>query len=176
MKLRFLWPLLIFAALAGLLYAGLHIDPRHVPSPLIGKPVPEFDLPSLNDASRRVTSADLRKEITLVNIWASWCSQCRVEHDMLLALARNGVPIIGLNWKDEHADATRWIRSLGDPYRMTAFDADGRVGIDWGVYGAPETFVVDANGMIRYKHIGALTPEVWRDTLEPLIAKIRAGA
>ncbi|EIC19906.1 DsbE family thiol:disulfide interchange protein [Thiorhodovibrio frisius] len=172
--LRFLVPLIIFGALAGLLLYGLGQDPREVPSPLIGKAAPEFKLPDLLDPSRSVSNADLDGKISLVNVWASWCGACRAEHGMLMELSRRkDIQLIGLNWKDDQADATQVIRMSGNPYQLIAFDPDNNSGIDWGVYGAPETFVVDRNGIIRHKHIGPIDPEVWQQTLEPIIAKLQ---
>jgi cytochrome c biogenesis protein CcmG/thiol:disulfide interchange protein DsbE len=173
-KLRFLVPLMIFAALAGLLLFGLGQDPREVPSPLVGKAAPEFALPDLLDPSRSVSNADLDGQISLVNVWASWCSACRAEHGMLMDLARRGdFQLIGLNWKDEKADALAVMRMTGNPYRLIGHDPDNKAGIHWGVYGAPETFIVDRNGIIRYKHIGPIDPVAWEKTLAPIIEDIQ---
>ena len=174
-KLRFLVPLIIFGALAGLLLFGLGQDPREVPSPLVGKAAPEFKLPSLLDPSRSVSNADLNGKISLVNVWASWCNACRAEHGMLMELSeRDDIQIIGLNWKDDRADALTVIRMTGNPYTLIAHDPDNEYGIDWGVYGAPETFVVDAQGIIRHKHIGPIDPPTWERVLAPLIDKLKA--
>ncbi|MBK5968742.1 MULTISPECIES: DsbE family thiol:disulfide interchange protein [Thiorhodovibrio] len=171
---RFLVPLIIFAALAGLLLYGLGQDPREVPSPLIGKAAPEFELPDLLDPSRTVSNADLDGQISLVNVWASWCSACRAEHGTLMELARsNDFQLIGLNWKDEKTDALTVMRMTGNPYTLIGYDPDNSAGIDWGVYGAPETFVVDRNGIIRHKHIGAIDPVVWEETLAPIIEDLK---
>jgi len=172
---RYLIPLILFAALAALLVFGLGNDPRKVPSPLIGKPAPTFSLPELTDPGRSVTDADLKGKISLVNVWASWCSSCRAEHQALMALS--DIPdfqIVGLNWKDDATDASQVLRVTGNPYDMIAYDPDNTVGIDWGVYGAPETFVVDRNGIIRYKQIGPIDSKVWEKTLQPLVAKLKA--
>ncbi|HBG93946.1 MAG TPA: DsbE family thiol:disulfide interchange protein [Chromatiaceae bacterium] len=168
-------PLILFAALVALLIFGLQTDPRKVPSPLVGKPVPQFTLPELTDPGRNVSDADLKGKISLVNVWASWCSSCRAEHQALMALS--DIPdfqIVGLNWKDDVTNAMQVLRLTGNPYDMNGYDPDNEVGIDWGVYGAPETFVVDKNGMIRYKHIGPIDRTVWEKTLQPLVAQLKA--
>lgn len=174
-KLRFLAPLIIFAALAGLLLYGLGQDPREVPSPLIGKAAPPFELPDLLDPSRTVSNADLDGQISLVNVWASWCGACRAEHGTLMELARQhkDFQLIGLNWKDEKADALAVMRMTGNPYALIGYDPDNTAGIDWGVYGAPETFIVDRNGIIRHKHIGPIDPVVWEETLAPIIEDLK---
>src|SRR5688572_7575113 len=152
MKLRFILPFVIFAGLAVLLSSGLGKDTRLVPSPLIDKPAPAYDLPSLRDTNARIRSSDFAGKPYVLNVWGSWCVECRNEHAVLTAFAqRELVPVVGLNWKDEHADATRWLAQFGDPYDAIPVDAIGRTAIDYGVYGAPETFLVDAQGIIRYK-------------------------
>jgi len=167
-------PLLLFLGLAVLLGIGLTLNPREVPSPLIGKLVPEFNLPPVKGRALGLSSANLKGEVSLVNVFASWCTACREEHPLLMELKKNGiVPIHGLNYKDKPADADRWLNELGDPYTRTGTDIDGRVGIDWGVYGVPETFVVDRGGRIAYKHIGALTPNALRNKILPLITELR---
>ncbi len=172
----FLLPIAIFAGIAVLLYLGLFRDPTLVPSPLIGKPVPEFALGPVRGRTLGLSSADLREEVTLVNVFASWCVACRDEHPLFLALEREGVvPIHGLNYKDAPADAATWLDALGDPYTRIGADLDGRVGLDWGVYGVPETFVVDRNGRIAYKHIGPVTPRVLDEVILPLVRELRAG-
>lgn len=173
----FLLPLLIFVALALLLLFGLGNDPREVPSPLIGKPIPNFTLPELRDGQQRtVSDQDLRGTISLVNVWASWCFACRQEHPQLMALSqRDDIQIFGLNWKDDKQDALKVLRDTGDPYKRIGFDPDNKVGIDWGVYGAPETFLVDPNGMIRHKHIGPISPEIWEEQFLPKIQRIKRG-
>lgn len=177
MKARFLVPLGIFAALAVLLGVGLTMDPRTVPSPLIGKPVPRFELVQLKNPDARLSDADLRGRVSVVNVWGTWCAGCRQEHDTLLRLARTGeAPIFGLNWKDDRELALQWLRQLGDPYAATGFDQDGKVAIDWGVYGAPETFVIDAEGIIRYKHIGILTEQLLERDILPLVRRLKAEA
>ncbi len=172
---RYLTPLIVFGALVLLLVWGLGNDPREVPSPLIGKPVPAFSLPALGDPSRTVSDADLRGTISLVNVWASWCVSCRAEHQALMVLSElPDFQIVGLNWKDEAADALEVLAMTGNPYDLNGYDPDNSVGIHWGVYGAPETFVVDHQGIIRYKHIGPIDRTVWEKKLQPLVAKLQA--
>lgn len=166
---RFLLPLIVFAVLA----IGLGLKPAEVPSPLIGKPVPAFSLAQVRDASRTIASRDMLGEVWLLDVWASWCNACRDEHPALLAFAQeSGVPVIGLNYKDKQHDGKAWLERHGDPYRASALDEDGRVGIDFGVYGVPETFVIDKRGVIRFKHIGPLTPEQIRTELLPLLKEL----
>jgi len=174
---RFLIPAAAFAGIIVLLAIGLQRDPRLVPSPLIGKPAPEFSLPRLQAPARSLGSVDLRGRPALLNVWASWCVACREEHALLLAISQSGsVPIYGLNYKDERQDALDWLARLGDPYVATAFDADGRVAIDFGVYGAPETFLIAADGTVVYKHIGPLTEAVWTESLLPLVDRLQAAS
>ena len=173
MKGRFLWPLGIFLLLAGFLAAGLSLDPREVPSPLIGKPAPAFAAPTLAAAERTLRREDMLGKVWLLNVWASWCGACRDEHPVLMAYSKsNAVPLIGLNYKDQRADGLGWLREFGNPYADSLFDPDGRIGIDYGVYGVPETFVVDRAGVIRLKHIGPVTPQVLRDKIEPLLRQL----
>ncbi|MFH1873286.1 MAG: DsbE family thiol:disulfide interchange protein [Pseudomonadota bacterium] len=171
-----LLPAAAFLALAALLAIGLTLNPREVPSPLIGKPVPTFDLPPVKGRTLGLSSADLgRGEVSLVNVFASWCVACREEHPLLMDLkARGLVPIHGLNYKDQPDDAARWLGQWGDPYTRTGADVDGRVGIDWGVYGVPETFVIGPDGRIAYKHIGPITPGFVSEKLIPMIERLRA--
>ena len=175
-SVKFLTPLILFVGLAALLFYGLKLDPRKVPSPLVGKPAPQFSLPALQDPNRMVSDAEFKGKISLVNVWASWCVSCRAEHAELMKLSREeqDIQIMGLNWKDDPNDATRMLRTFGDPYVVSAFDPDNKVGIHWGVYGAPETFIVDFEGIIRYKHIGPIDRKVWEQTLRPLVQKIKA--
>ena len=170
---RYLTPLVLFLALAALLYKGLALNPREVPSPLIGKPAPEFTLPELKDTSKKLSHTDFQGKVSLLNVWATWCVSCRAEHPLLMQLARQGVTIYGLDYKDSREDAQRWLQRFGDPYVANAFDADGRVGIDWGVYGTPETFVIDQQGIIRHKHIGPLTEEAIQREILPLIQQLK---
>ena len=169
----FLIPLAAFLALAVILAVGLKRDPREVPSPLIGKPAPQFALPRLDDASKTIRLEEMRGKVWILNVWASWCVACREEHPLLMAFAKKGlVPIYGLDYKDERADATAWLARFGNPYDASIVDADGRVGIDFGVYGVPETFVIDRDGVIRLKHIGPLTPDVLATKIEPLLKQL----
>jgi len=173
-RLAYLVPLLAFMALALILGIGLTLDPRKVPSPLIGKPVPEFSLPPVKGRTVGLASANLKGEVSLVNVFASWCVACREEHPVFMDLRKRGVvPIHGLNYKDKPDDAARWLDELGDPYTRTGADIDGRVAIDWGVYGVPETFLVDRDGRIAYKHIGPVTPRIMSEKLMPLIEQLR---
>jgi cytochrome c biogenesis protein CcmG/thiol:disulfide interchange protein DsbE len=168
-------PLVIFLALVGVLAIGLTHDPRKVPSPLIGKSVPQFSLPPVKGRALGLSSADLKGEVSVVNVFASWCTACRDEHPLLMQLKREGfVPIHGLNYKDRPEDAARWLDELGDPYTRTGADLNGRVAIDWGVYGVPETFLVDREGRIALKIIGPITPEVLQEELRPFIDKLRS--
>jgi len=174
---KFLIPIALFVVLGGLLAYGLKLDPRKIPSPLIDKPLPAFALPVLSDPKRIVGPNDLRGRVYLLNVWASWCVACRQEHPLLNELAKSGeVTIIGLNYKDERNDALAWLGALGNPYEMSLADRDGRVGIELGVYGVPETFLIDAAGMIRYKHIGPLTAEALRTIVLPKVAELRDAA
>ena len=169
-SLRFLIPLALFGALAWFLYAGLSLNPREVPSPLIGKPAPAFALPRLDDPTQTVKREDLLGKVWVMNVWASWCAPCREEHPLVVAFARERkVPVIGLNYKDRPGDARTWLERLGNPYAATLIDFDGKVGIDFGVYGVPETFVIDAQGVVRFKHVGVLTRQVIGQKIEPLL-------
>ena len=170
---RYLLPLLVFVLLAGFLAVGLKRDPREVPSPLIDKPAPAFSLPQLDAPDQQVSPKDLLGQVWLLNVWASWCVSCRQEHPLLVSFAKEGrVPIVGLNYKDQLADAKMWLARYGDPYVFSAVDADGRVGIDYGVYGVPETYVIDKTGVIRMKHTGPITPESLQKQILPLVAEL----
>lgn len=167
---RYVALIVAFVLLVGVFYVGLQQDPSRLPSTFIGKPAPEFDLPALQDPAQRVSNRDFGDGPALLNVWATWCVGCRQEHGFLMELAASKtIPIIGLNWRDDRAAALQWLQQLGDPYVTTAFDADARVGIDWGVYAAPETFLIDANGMVVHKHLGPLDPVIWQRDFEPLI-------
>lgn len=166
-------PLIILAVLVGLLAYGLTLDPRRVPSPLIGKPVPTFELPLL-DQEGTFSSNDFKGDVTLFNAWASWCVACRHEHELITQLSQSGLKVVGLNYKDETSNARRWLQRLGNPYAVNAVDYDGRVGIEWGVYGTPESFLVDHHGIIRHKVIGPVTPDIVKEELLPLIQQIRS--
>ncbi len=171
---RFLVPLAVFIVLVGFFAVGLNLNPHEVPSPLIGKPAPAFNLPRLDAPGQKVARQDLLGQVWILNVWASWCGPCRVEHPLITDLARSGgVPVYGLNYKDKPADATEWLDKLGNPYAATLSDLDGLVGIDYGVYGVPETFVIDKQGVIRLKQIGPMTPEALRDKVLPMIDKLR---
>ncbi len=168
---RFLVPIAAVLMLAVVLMVGLTRDPSKLPSPFINKAAPTFDLPSLKDPEQRVGSASYAGQMVLVNIWATWCVGCRQEHEYLNELKRQGIiPIYGINWRDNREAAIRWLSELGDPYVASGFDADARVGIDWGAYGAPETFLVNADGIVLYKHLGPLNGYVWETIFIPLIA------
>lgn len=171
--MRRLLPLIVFALLGGLLYAGIRLaqtrDPNEIPSPLIGKPVPAFALPLLHEAGRTVTDQDLLGRPYVLNVWGSWCPSCRIEHPFVAALAKTGkIRVIGFNYKDEGEDALRWLGQFGNPYEFSLVDRDGRVAIDFGVTAAPETFVVDAQGVLRVKITGPVTPEIISTKILPL--------
>jgi cytochrome c biogenesis protein CcmG, thiol:disulfide interchange protein DsbE len=170
---RFAIPIAIFVALVALLGVGLKLDPREVPSPLIGKPAPHFELPQLRETTRMFTERDMLGKVWMLNVWASWCVSCREEHPVLLDLATSGaVPIYGLNYKDKREDGLAWLKGMGDPYKLSIYDFDGRVGIDYGVYGVPETYVIDKAGVIRYKRIGPLTPQIVKEKVLPLVREL----
>jgi len=173
--LGFAIPLAIFVALAIFFAVGLTRDPREVPSPFIDKPAPSFKLEQLHEASRAFAPEDMKGKVWLLNVWASWCVSCRVEHPLLVEMSKkNVVPIVGLNYKDRREDVVAWRTKFGNPYSLSAYDVDGRVGIDYGVYGVPETFVIDKMGVIRYKQIGPITQEALDATILPLIKKLSA--
>ncbi|MBM4226673.1 MAG: DsbE family thiol:disulfide interchange protein [Gammaproteobacteria bacterium] len=174
--MRFLVPIAIFAVLVVVLGVGLKLDPRYVPSPLIDKPAPEFSLTTLGEEPKPMTRADLLGRPVVLNVWASWCSACRIEHPLLVSLAQaQGVEIIGLNYKDTRAEALRWLADHGDPYRQSIFDPEGKLGLDLGVYGVPETFVLDGAGVIRHKHVGPLSEDIWASDFAPLLKKLSAS-
>jgi len=168
---RYVLPLVAVVVLIIFLVIGLtRGDPRALPSPFIGKPAPQFELPTLKDPSATVGSAAFAGRVALVNVWATWCVQCRVEHQFLLDLAAKGdIPIYGINWRDTRPEALRWLQQLGDPYVASGFDVDGVVGIDWGVYGAPESFLVSADGVVLFKQLGPLNRQIWERDIVPLI-------
>lgn len=171
MKAKAWIPLLLFGLLAVFLARGLQLNPREIPSPLIGKPVPAFELPALQEGQPALTAAALRGRVTVLNVWASWCGPCIEEHPLLVDLARRhpGLNLVGLNYKDDPAQARAWLMKWKDPFTAIGADTKGRAGLDLGVYGVPETFVVDAQGVIRFKHVGPLTAEVLRQKIEPLL-------
>ena len=172
--IRWSIPLAIFAVLVAFLYVGLFRDPREVPSPLIGKPAPAFSLVKLHAPGETLQAADLKGSVWLLNVWASWCVSCRVEHPLLVQLAKAAiVPVYGLDYKDKPDDGIAWLAQHGNPYTESLVDRDGRVGIDYGVYGVPETFVIDKAGTIRYKQIGPLTPEALKEKILPLVRELQ---
>ena len=172
--MRFVLPLGLFLLLVALLAIGLTLNPREVPSPLVGKPAPAFELPVLHHPDKRFVPGDMRGKVWLLNVWASWCASCRDEHPLLVGLSKKGVlPILGLNYKDKDEDAQRWLKQYGDPYQLSVVDADGRIGIDYGVYGVPETYLIDAAGVIRYKQIGPLTMAILEQKVLPLAKALK---
>ena len=175
--MRVYWVAGIFLALVTLLAAGLRLNPREVPSPLIGKPAPGFELPLLDAPDKTFSQKDMLGAVWILNVWASWCPPCLVEHPVITDLARSGIaPVVGLNYKDTREDALPWLKRNGDPYKFSAYDALGRIGMDYGVYGVPETYVIDRKGVIRYKHIGPLTPEIAQRKLLPLVKELASGS
>jgi cytochrome c biogenesis protein CcmG, thiol:disulfide interchange protein DsbE len=174
---RAIIPLVVSLLLVIVLSIGLTKDPSILPSPFIGKPAPHFELPTLEDPTRRISSADFANKAVLVNVWATWCGGCRQEHPFLLQLKQSGaIPIYGINWRDTPSEARRWLQQLGDPYVASGDDRDGRVGIDWGVYGAPETFLIGADGTVLHKHLGPLSRAVWEQDFVPLLGAGRSGS
>jgi cytochrome c biogenesis protein CcmG, thiol:disulfide interchange protein DsbE len=173
--LKFVVPLAVFALLAAFLAVGLLRDPREVPSPFIDKPAPAFRLEQLHEPKLAFTPENMRGKVWLLNVWASWCVSCRIEHPLLVEMSRaNVAPIVGLNYKDKPDEGLQWLAKFGNPYMLSAQDPDGKVGIDYGVYGVPETFVIDKQGVIRYKQIGPITPEALEKTILPLIKRLNA--
>jgi cytochrome c biogenesis protein CcmG/thiol:disulfide interchange protein DsbE len=172
--LVYLLPLGIFLVVAVFLLRGLWLNPREVPSPFIDKPAPQFSLARLAQPDAQFSPADMKGQVWLLNVWASWCVACRQEHPLLVELARKkAVPIIGLNYKDKPDAARAWLAQWGDPYDLSVKDLDGRIGIEYGVYGVPETFVIDQQGVIRFKQIGPITEEVWQKKMLPLLESLR---
>jgi cytochrome c biogenesis protein CcmG, thiol:disulfide interchange protein DsbE len=170
---RFALPLGAFLALAILLGVGLGLNPREVPSPLIGKTAPAFELPQLHRTGEHFSEKDMRGKVWMLNVWASWCVACREEHPVLVALAKSGaLPIVGLNYKDKREDGIAWLARFGDPYQLSAYDEKGKVGIDYGVYGVPETYVIDKQGVIRYKRIGIVTPDIVKNKILPMVSEL----
>ncbi len=174
---RFLVPLIVFVALSGILFIGLFGDPRDVPSQFIDKPAPQFELPRLYQPDQKISRDDMLGKVWLLNVWASWCVSCRQEHPVLMQLARTGiVPIYGLNYKDERDAAIAWLEDFGNPYVASGHDYKGRVGIDYGVYGVPETYLIDKKGIIRHKVTGPVTVDIVQNELLPLIRKLNGAA
>ena len=173
MKFRFLIPFAIFVTLVVFFVIGLTLKPREIPSPLINKPAPAFNLPQLHDPRQSFSVEAMRGQVWIFNVWASWCVACREEHPLWVEFARNNrLPIVGLNYKDQRPDALNWLSQLGDPYVVSVMDSEGRVGIDYGVYGVPETYVIDKQGVIRMKHIGPITPEVLHVKIRALVQEL----
>ena len=177
-KIRAWTPIIVLGALTFFFWRGLSLDPTEIPSPLIDGPAPEFVLTTLRQADIETSLSEYRGQVVLVNVWGSWCVGCHEEHDMLMRIAQDGlVPIYGINWKDPRNDALAFLTRFGDPYHVSAWDWEGDVSIDWGVYGAPETFLIDADGVIRHKHIGPITDAVWREQIRPrIVALTGAGS
>ncbi|ABP34726.1 DsbE family thiol:disulfide interchange protein [Polynucleobacter asymbioticus] len=174
MKLKFLIPLLLFVILVGFLAIGLNRDPHELPSPLIGKPAPAFQVPQLEQANKTFSPESLKGQVWILNVWASWCVACREEHPMLLQLSKAQIaPLIGLDYKDQRDDALAMLARQGNPYTLSAFDGNGRVGINYGVYGVPETYVIDKAGIIRFKQIGPITTEILHQKIYPLINELK---
>ena len=174
MKAKFLIPLLLFVVLVGFLAVGLNLDPHEVPSPLINKPAPAFEIPQLGQANNTFSPASMKGQVWILNVWASWCVACREEHPVLVEIAKSGlVPLIGLDYKDKREDALAMLENQGNPYVLSAYDGNGRVGIDYGVYGVPETYVIDRAGIIRLKHIGPITPEILNQKIYPLVSELQ---
>jgi len=174
MNKKLLIPLALFGVVFAFLLAGLGLNPREVPSPLIGKPAPDFQLKKLHEPGQSFGTADMKGKVWLLNVWASWCVACREEHPYLVELARAKiVPLVGLDYKDEPAAGIQWLRQHGDPYDLSVVDRDGRVGLDYGVYGVPETFVIDKAGIIRYKHIGPVNAESLEKKIIPLVRELQ---
>lgn len=173
--MRFILPFVVFLILSAFLYKGLGRDTREVPSPLVGKAAPAFVLPMLHDANKQFSPKEMQGKVWLLNVWASWCGACKDEHPVLMELSRqNIVPIVGLDYKDKREDGEATLRKAGDPYTLTIADADGKVGFDYGVYGVPETYVIDKKGMIAYKLIGAVSAQNLRETILPLVTELQA--
>lgn len=170
-RIKLFIPLIVFAVLALLFWRGLSLDPNAMPSALIDKPIPAFHLPTLEDTDRLVDQEIFKGKVSLLNVWATWCPTCYAEHGFLVTLAEQGIPIFGVNYKDDVPAAQKWLKELHNPYVLSVVDADGRLGVNLGVFGAPETYIVDKEGVIRYKHIGVVDEKVWTQTLQPLMAK-----
>jgi cytochrome c biogenesis protein CcmG/thiol:disulfide interchange protein DsbE len=169
-------PLVLFIALVVFLLVGLRRDPHEVPSPLINKPAPAFKLPQLHEPARTFSVESMRGKVWVLNFWGTWCVACREEHPMLVEFAKSGaLPIYGVDYKDDREAAKQWLNELGNPYTLTAFDVDGRTSIDYGVYGAPESYLIDKNGVIRFKQIGPITEDVWNNKFLPLAKQLNQG-
>ncbi len=175
-SLKYVLPLVTFLVIGWFLMRGLDRNPREIPSPLIGKPAPDFSLPLLADMGKTWSPAQLKGEVWLLNVWGSWCSACQIEHPLLMDLAKaRAAPLVGLAWKDMPDNSKSWLKKFGDPYDPAVMDFKGKVAIDYGVYGAPETFVIDKQGIVRYKHVGPITLELVNSKLLPLLVELKAG-
>jgi len=175
--MRRAWVVGAFFALVVLLAVGLTLNPREVPSPLIGKPAPAFELPLLHAPEKTFSEKDMLGKVWVMNVWASWCPPCLVEHPVVTALAKSGLaPVVGMNYKDAREDALPWLKRNGDPFQFSVYDGSGRIAMDYGVYGVPETYVIDRHGVIRYKQIGPLTPELVREKIEPMLKDLARDA
>ena len=172
MKHKLIIPLILFCVVVGFLFKGLYLDPREVPSPLVGKPAPAFTAPVLGDASKSFSAAEMKGKVWMLNMWASWCAACKDEHPLLVEMKQKGMPLYGLAYKDTLAEAQEVLKKMGDPYITTATDDNGKIGIDYGVYGVPETYIIDKMGVIRYKQIGPVTPSALRDKILPLMREL----
>lgn len=168
-RLKLFIPLIVFVLLAALFWQGLKLDPSAMPSARLADPVPEFSLPTVRDSEERVTQEIFQGQVSLLNVWGTWCAACRVEHPFLVELAEEGVAIYGVNYKDDVEEAKRWLKQLHDPYVLSVVDANGRLGMDLGVFGAPETYLIDPDGIIRHRHVGAIDREIWEQEFVPLI-------
>lgn len=171
-RLKLFIPLIVFVLLAGLFWVGLGLDPSEMPSAKVGDPVPEFELPTVKDEQRLVTQEVFKGQVSLLNVWGTWCAACRVEHPFLVELAERGVPIYGVNYKDDTSLARKWLEQLEDPYVLSVVDADGRLGVKLGVFGAPETYLVDQEGIVRHRHVGVVDEKVWNRDFVPLIESL----
>lgn len=173
--MRFILPFVLFVIVAGFLYVGLGLDPREVPSPLVGKSAPAFTQPLLHDPAKQFSSQDMKGQVWLLNVWASWCTSCKDEHPVLMNLARQNIlPIVGLDYKDKREEGRAVLQAGGDPYTLVVSDAEGRVGIEYGVYGVPESYLIDKEGVIRYKQIGVVTPQALSEKILPLVKELQA--
>jgi cytochrome c biogenesis protein CcmG/thiol:disulfide interchange protein DsbE len=170
---KYFIPLAVFIVLVVFLAVGLKLDPKHIPSPFIGKPAPEFSLPELHRPDRVISNAEMQGKVWLLNVWASWCVSCRAEHDVVKKfVSMNLAPVYGLNYKDKPEEAKAWLKNLGDPYQASLVDVSGDTGIDWGVYGVPETFVMDKKGIVRFKHVGPITEQSLQEKIVPLVREL----
>lgn len=172
--MRFILPFIVFMIMAAFMYAGLSLNPHEVPSPLVGKPAPAFMLPQLYEPSKQFSPQDMKGKVWLFNVWASWCTACENEHHVFVELSRkNLVPIYGMDYKDKREDGTAWLDKHGNPYTLAVSDTEGRVGIEYGVYGVPETYVIDKQGVIRHKHIGAVTQQILDEKILPMVKELQ---